>query len=199
MKKEDRICIDCGKTGVHERKRCLECCRIYNRKRAKKTYQRNGRHFFGFGICSICKKEMKIWRVNQVSHCKCRPGKDTKNNPIRQHGRYEARKVVDNLGIIIPKGYVIHHIDYNPTNNDPSNLSLIDCRSHGSLHRFLEHHRSLWLKDHSSNSENCWNILRDHLTTTWFEKTNVKVIRIDDIGQSAAEPLSNEEGSETTP
>ena len=53
--------------------------------------------------------------------------------------------------------------------------------------------------------ENCWNILRDQLTTTWLETMNVKVIKITDIGQSAAEPLnedliykfSNEEGSET--
>jgi hypothetical protein len=54
--------------------------------------------------------------------------------------------------------------------------------------------------------ENCWNILRDQLTTTWLEITDVKVIKITDIGQSAAEPLNedyiymfslNEEGSET--
>ena len=61
------------------------------------------------------------------------------------------------------------------------------------------------LKNNSSNLENCWNILRDQLTTTWLETMNVKVIKITDIGKSAAEPLnediiykfSNEEGSET--
>jgi hypothetical protein len=53
--------------------------------------------------------------------------------------------------------------------------------------------------------ENCWNSLRGQLTTTWLEITSVNVIKIIDIGQSAAEPLnedciyifSNEEGSET--
>ena len=53
--------------------------------------------------------------------------------------------------------------------------------------------------------ENCWNILRDQLTTTWLETMNVNVIKTTNIGQSAAEPLnediiykfSNEEGSET--
>lgn len=53
--------------------------------------------------------------------------------------------------------------------------------------------------------ENCWNSLRDQLTKTWLETTGVNVIKIVDIGRSAAEPLnedtihmfSNEEGSET--
>ena len=53
------------------------------------------------------------------------------------------------------------------------------------------------MKSQNENSENCWNTLRDHLTTAWFEKTSATVIKIGDIGQSAAEPLSNGEGSET--
>ena len=44
---------------------------------------------------------------------------------------------------------------------------------------------------------NCWNTLRDQLTTTYLEINNANVIKITDIGQSAAEPLLNEEGSET--
>lgn len=69
---------------------------------------------------------------------------------------------------------------------------------------FLENEWSLLLKSNSSNLENCWNILRDQLTTTWLEMTGVNVIKIIDIGRSAAEPLNKEniyifaeEGSET--
>ena len=73
------------------------------------------------------------------------------------------------------------------------------------LHRYLEKNWSLLLKNNSSNLENCWNNLRDLLTTTWLETMNVNVIKTTNIGQSAAEPLnediiykfSNEEGSET--
>jgi len=39
------------------------------------------------------------------------------------------------------------------------------------------------------------------MTTAWLETTNAKVIKLWEIGQSAAEPLSSieyEEGSETT-
>ena len=73
---------------------------------------------------------------------------------------------------------------------------------------FLFYFRKNWsllLKNNSSNLENCWNNLRDLLTTTWLETMNVNVIKTTNIGQSAAEPLnediiykfSNEEGSET--
>lgn len=35
------------------------------------------------------------------------------------------------------------------------------------------------------------------MTTTWLETTGVNVKKLWEIGQSAAEPLLNEEGSET--
>ena len=57
--------------------------------------------------------------------------------------------------------------------------------------------RSLWLKDHKSMDENCWKLLREKETTTWLEITGVNVLKIPSIGQSAAEPLLKEEGSET--
>ena len=62
------------------------------------------------------------------------------------------------------------------------------------------------MKNNSSNLENCWNILRDQLTTAYLETKSANVIKITDIGQSAAEPLNeeniyifdlHEEGSET--
>lgn len=49
----------------------------------------------------------------------------------------------------------------------------------------------------NGNSANCWNSLIVPMTTTWLETTNVKVIKLWEIGQSAAKPLLNEEGSET--
>ena len=64
----------------------------------------------------------------------------------------------------------------------------------------------MFITENSSNLENCWNILRDQLTTAYLETKNANVIKITDIGQSAAELLneeniyifnSQEEGSET--
>ena len=34
----------------------------------------------------------------------------------------------------IPKGFVVHHIDLNKKNNDPSNLALMSCSAHSKLH-----------------------------------------------------------------
>jgi hypothetical protein len=98
---------------------------------------------------------------------------------------------------------IVYHLDENPENNTLDNLSILNRKKHNSLHRFLQEQRFLYTKVYKDNSENCWDTLRDQLTTTWFEKTNVKVIKITDIGQSAAEPLNedfvyifNVEGSE---
>lgn len=37
----------------------------------------------------------------------------------------------------IPKGFIVHHIDENPTNNDLSNLALMRMEAHSRLHHSL--------------------------------------------------------------
>lgn len=94
------------------------------------------------------------------------------------------------LGFQLNSNLIVHHIDENPENNILSNFWIISRSKHNSLHRFLQQNWSLFLKKNGSNSENCWNNLRDQLTTTWLEMASVNVIKITDIGQSAAEPLN---------
>jgi hypothetical protein len=203
--KSEKQCIECGKTGIVERKRCKECAKEYNRKRAKERYSKYGRYNFGKSTCPVCNKEMTLWRRNQASHIECRHKVVDDYNAVSRNKfgtATMARQIVLDLGIYIPENYVVHHVDENPENNALSNLLLLPNNAHCSLHRKLQYHRSLWLKDQSKYPENCWNILRDHLTTTWLETTDVTVIKIGDIGQSAAEPLNSEiteheEGSET--
>lgn len=38
----------------------------------------------------------------------------------------------------IPKGFVIHHIDLNKKNNDPSNLAMMSMAAHARLHAMLK-------------------------------------------------------------
>ncbi len=49
----------------------------------------------------------------------------------------------------------------------------------------------------TEQNENCWNTLRVQMTTTWLETASVNVIKLSEIGQSAAESLLNGKGSET--
>lgn len=41
----------------------------------------------------------------------------------------------DYHNITIPKGMQIHHIDENPTNNDPSNLKMVSISEHNKIHK----------------------------------------------------------------
>lgn len=186
---KDKICIDCGEKGVKERYRCDECAKAFNRKRAKDRYKKHGRHNYGKTLCPICKKEMTLWKKKQGSHTSCRPKTIKDYNKLKRTctGNTFANQMFIDAGIKLPPKFVVHHLDENPENNDPKNLIGISNSIHTGLHKKLQYHRSLFLKENSTNNENCWNTLRDHLTTAYLETKGAKVLRINDIGQSAAE------------
>lgn len=203
----EKICIDCNKNVSVERKRCKECVLIYNRERVKKYYKKD-KPRYGIILCDVCGKQMIKNRPDQTTHGKCKIQHKTVENYNKvsrsKQGSTIGRQTILDLGFNLQKMHV-HHVDENPENNSLSNLWIISKKNHASLHRFLEKQWSLLRKLNSSNLENCWNSLRDQLTTTWLETTGVNVIKITDIGQSAAEPLKEdciyifkyEEGSET--
>lgn len=205
-----KLCIDCNMNVSIERRRCKECVIIYNRERVKK-YHKKDKKRYGIILCDVCGETLIKGRPEQTTHGKCKiqhkTVDDYNNVPRSKRGNTLARQMVFDLGFQLNKNLVVHHIDENPNNNSLSNFWIVSRKNHSLLHRFLEKQWSLLRKLNSSNLENCWNILRGQFTTTWLEITGVKVIKITDIGQSAAEPLneeciyifSNEEGSETTP
>jgi len=202
-----KTCINCGKNEISERKRCKECALVYNRIRAKKYYKKDKKRY-GTGICTICGETLKINRKGQTMHRKCQYYKTVENyNLVKRSnkGKTVARQIVTDLGFKLAPVICVHHIDENTENNTLNNFWLISRKNHAKLHAFLRKQRSLLGKLNSSNLENCWKTLRNQLTTTWLEITGVNVIKIIDIGQSAAEPLNKEyiytfdleEGSET--
>lgn len=200
--KQNRKCKDCGNLGVSERHRCRGCALIYNRERVKKY----GHYYYDL-TCEICKKPMKGCRKTQKYHKECinntnayyytKSGEEYKNSK----GNAVARQIAKSLGLSIDNGHCVHHVDENKDNNELVNLLYMSKKAHNSLHKTLRQHWSLGLKNSSKYSEDCWNILRAHLTTAWLETTSAKVIKLSEIGQSAGEPLNvdntQEEASET--
>lgn len=211
-----RKCQICGCELTTERKFCKECKKARKREYAKSRYLEminNGikKQRYGITNCIFCGKEIIKNKPDQDTCFDCyklhkHKTVDNYNNVKRsKNGNTLGRETIKNLGLNI-NNMVIHHIDENPENNKLNNLMILNRKSHASLHRFLEKNWSLLLKSSSSNLENCWNILRGQLTTTYLETKDVKVLKITDIRQSAAELLnedyiyifdSQEEGSET--
>jgi len=190
-----RTCKECGKDVVGRKKWCPDCEKRLGNARRRELYRINGRYSYGQSVCPICNLPMQMWRKSQASHNRCREKIVENYNRVSRakSGNTVGRETIINLGIDIPKGWVVHHLDENPENNNPSNLLVTSRSQHNKLHRILQYHRLLFLKENSHNPENCWNILRDHLTKAWLETAGANVIKTDDIGQSAAESLSSEE------
>lgn len=215
----EKYCEICGCKLTAIRKRFCDSCRKQKKRDYTKQYYKDllesGKRKLRYGItnCVFCGKEIIKNRPNQDTCFSCyKKNKhktvDNYNKDVKRALRGRAtvgRKTILDLGLDI-KGLVVHHIDENPSNNKLSNLMILNLSNHASLHRILEKNWSLLLKDNSSNLENCWDTLRDQLTTAYLETKSANVIKITDIGQSAAKPLNeeniyifdlHEEGSET--
>lgn len=210
-------CIECGCELTTNKKYCSECSKAKKREYAKKRYQEMKekgiqKKRYGVGICIYCGKEFVKNRPEQLAHGKCKiehqhKTVDNYNSVKRTKDGYRTigRDVIYQLGFNL-SNMIVHHIDENPDNNLLSNLMILNKSHHAKLHRLLEKNWSLLSKDNNSNLENCWNILRDQLTKAYLETRSANVVKITDIGQSAAEPLNidniyifeiYEEGSET--
>ena len=60
---------------------------------------------------------------------------ETENGHYRgNNGKFIHRVIWEYFNSEIPKGYVVHHIDFNPANNDISNLTLLTYSEHRKLH-----------------------------------------------------------------
>ncbi len=195
------ICIKCNNPRQIGRKLCNKC----NSERVKKylRYKWNN-------ICLACNQEFKAWRKEQKLCLNC----------FKQNQEYKTKKAINNnykftnipgitfhnlmarkiLNRKLKTNEIVHHLDENSQNNDITNLVVLSRSIHGKLHAYLDLQRVILEKSGIENIENCWNNLRVPMTTAWLEITNAKVIKLWEIGQSAAELLkdnSQEEGSET--
>lgn len=182
-----KFCIDCGNEGTVERKRCSDCAVKYNRERVyayNKKLRELGIKTNRYGIinCCICNEKMIKNRPNQVAHGKCRNRNITSYNiyPRDSKGMMMGRKVVFDLGILIPKKTVVHHVDENPLNNSLDNLMIMSSSNHSKLHGFI---RGQWVINkgiYGDKLESVWRKILIKLNFIWIEKTNNKLILIND-------------------
>ena len=199
------ICKKCGKSREKGRRYCSTCHKQLANERAKIRYKANGR-WMCKSKCIACGKIYDAFRHEQKFCSKCwklrnkLAAKSYDKQKEQSYGGYSYvyRRIVEKeLNRKIATNEVVHHLDGNSQNNELTNLMILTRTMHGRLHKFLDNQRVIIEKSMNENSVNCWNNLIVPMTTTWLETANVKVIKIWEIGQSAAKPLSKEEGSET--
>lgn len=200
-------CKKCGNDRelVDKRRICKDC----NLERARQYYANNRERIIArkqYNIqCNACKQMHKAWRKSQKLCSKCynlqkelaKQSMSSNNYCYNKRGKLIHRIIAESLLGPLNYNQVVHHMDDNPKNNDLTNLIVISRQTHGRLHQFLDYQRVILEQSSYENEVNCWNNLIVPMTTAWLETTSAKVIKLWEIGQSAAKPLESEEGSET--
>ncbi len=196
----EKICIECGENPrTTGRRYCRPCYLERKRQQAKKRFAENGRYTYT-KVCKACKKEYKACKKSQKFCSKCwklrskLAREEFEKEKSQCYGGHSIvyKEIVENiLGRPLEYGEVVHHLDGNPSNNELNNLIVMTVSAHIRLHKFLDDNRVIWEKSQNENSVNCWNNLRASITTTWLETANVMCLKIWEIGQSAAKPLSS--------
>ena len=204
------ICKECGQPREKGRRLCRACNLERLKQVAAESYEKKGRYTWD-KKCEACGDMYKAIRKEQKFCSSCWKTRGvllaesiSTGNYIYARAsklgvyRHEHRKIAENLiGRTLETNEIVHHMDHNPKNNELSNLVIMDRRSHGKLHKYLDDQRVILEKSGNDNLGNCWNSLIGPMTTTWLEITGVKVLKLSELGQSAAEPLESGEGSET--
>lgn len=188
---------------------CRGCYLLYKRAYAKNRADTLGRYRHSL-TCIACSSPYLGWRNKNALCPDCykrkrelaAQGVATNNYENAGGGGYcwKHRKIAEELvGRKLNSSEVVHHIDENPRNNEITNLLVISRSMHGKLHLYLDTQRVILAKALNENFENCWNTLIAPMTTAWLETMGAKVIKLWEIGQSAAELGSGntQEGSET--
>ena len=209
---ERKMCIICKQTPSEDMRRYCRRCYL---DRRKELYQKKGGtkalRRYGLGICKICLKPIVKGSKNQKYCLLCfrsinKIGNNADNNYENAGGGgycWKHRKIAEQiLNKKLNTNQVVHHIDGNPKNNALNNLIVISRAQHGRLHQYLKEMRASLEKSKDVKDENCWKTLIAQITTTWLETAGVKVLKLSEIGQSAAEAskidkICHEEGSET--
>ena len=197
------IVENCENERVKGRRYCLEHYTERHRQQAKARYNRPDFVRTTYpGVCKMCLRAFNGINKGQLfcsvdcyrAFTKLNTANAT-NNYENAHGggyRWMHRRIAESvLDRKLSTNEVVHHVDCKPTNNSIDNLIVMTRSQHVKLHNFLNHTRASLLKNSDVNIENCWNNLIVPTTTAWLETTNAKVIKLSEIGQSAAETLND--------
>lgn len=182
-------CVKCSQDRDVGRKMCRPCYLEYKRSLEKQRYRDNGRNNYQ-KTCAACQTSFEAWRKKQIFCSNCHKLKlkfaaesKSTNQYVNIGGKNEHRSIAENvLGYKLSYNMVVHHVDDNPKNNKISNLMVMDRRTHGRLHQYLDCQRVIIEKSMNENCGNCWKALIVPMTTAWLETTGAKVIKLWEIG-----------------
>ena len=180
------ICSNCGKNRETGRRLCRDCYLEYKREYAKTRYKKHGRYTC-INICLACKKEFKAHQKTQKLCPSCRKesldtGFKYNQYPMTKRARCVHRVLAESLlNRNLTSQEIVHHIDWNPKNNEVINLIIMSRKQHVRLHCFLREQRIILKKAVNSKKVRCWEDVILEITLLWLKTANVKIIKLWEI------------------
>ena len=174
-------CINCGEPRKIGRRICTAC----NKQRMLNIVRGKPRYVW-VKNCKICQKEYRAWRKIQELCATCNRLVLNVAAEQKSTNQYEHEKGIlthrltaqSILGRQLTKNEVVHHIDGNPKNNDPKNLSVMHVRDHVSLHKFLYKVKALF---RYNKGDAIYDRILLGLTKEWFARTNKHITFLSEV------------------
>lgn len=114
--------------------KCIICDKSFEKRRDKRSKNK-----YCSSVCSLVPLRTKEHQIAagkkgaMINILKYR-GTGTKSY-VKENGVHQHRIVAEKiLGRKLEKGEIVHHIDHNKKNNDPSNLQIMTQSEHAKLH-----------------------------------------------------------------
>jgi len=136
------LCKKCGGPRGLGRRLCKECRKVQARKCAKDSYIRRGGHKKHKHTCPLCKTHFETSRASSTFCTKCRRKRGPITGPTNPYiwtkEGWEHKVIAEKyIGRALKYREVVHHINGDPKDNTPKNISVFTLSAHGSLHSFL--------------------------------------------------------------
>lgn len=188
-------CTEIATVGRYCREHYLQ----RKREKAKEHYATNG-HYSYKKTCCCCGKDFDSWSkdgifcsracYNQYNKAIC---KEATNNYERAHGEnysFMHRRIAENLlQTKLGENIVVHHLDWCPTNNEPSNLLVLHRSMHAKLHKYILSEMATRYGSAPLHDRNMMEAYRDALTHEWLDTAGASFILLSKLDNTTSQTL----------
>lgn len=187
------VCLGCGSPRDAGIRRCRPCNLLHKRELSARRYKNNADEINSKRkiekVCSVCKSKYYVYRKNSILCKTClSEARRLGMFPINsyEYGTdyycWEHKKIAEEcLGRRLLLIECVHHVDWNPTNNNQINLFVLNRSAHSALHFNLALFRFISEKTDPGFS---WESVSRSATIEYLKNKNIPFIDLSGLPRS---------------